>query len=130
MVERHAMPGPAAPVVADEMEAVEYEAVHEGDLVAGHDPERVVGGVGRPFRLRRVAVAPQVGAHHGEPVGQDRRHLAPQGQALRVAVQQQHRRPAAGHHAVDPHVGGHIDQALLEPLEHAADPSQTAPFPG
>jgi hypothetical protein len=50
-------------------------------------------GVG--FRHRRPAVAGQVGDHQREMRGQLRRHAMPHHVALRMAVQQEQRRPAA-----------------------------------
>jgi hypothetical protein len=37
-------------------------------------------------------------------------------------VEQEDRRAAPGHDAVDLHVGGDVDELFLETLEHAAEP--------
>ena len=52
-------------------------------------------------RLGAIAIAAQVGRDDGELGGQARSELAPHQMGLRVAVQQQQRRPATACHQVD-----------------------------
>ena len=77
MIERHAIGGARAPVVAGDHEALEAELAHDVDLVLRHAPERVVAVVGQAARLAAVAVAAQVGGDHREVPGQARRDEAP-----------------------------------------------------
>ncbi len=87
MVECHAMAGAAAAIMADDVKAFEAERAHEADLVGGHRPEGVIAAVGSADRLRGIAVAAQVGTHHGEVDRKLRRDLRPHRQILRIAVQ-------------------------------------------
>ncbi len=70
------------------------------DLVLGERALRVGGVVRGRRRLCAVAIAAQIGNDQGEVLRQARRHLAPQHMGLRIAVQQQQRRPAAAGHQV------------------------------
>jgi len=92
MVERRAVGDAASPVVARNREPVEAEPRHDAHHVARERSLRVGRVVRGGWRTPAAAVAPQVRAHHGEPFGEQRRHVAPHGERLGKAVQQQHRR--------------------------------------
>ena len=105
VVAGHAVRDPPAPVVPDDGEARVAELPHDLYLVEGHAPLgvgglRLVGG-----GPAAVAVVAQVGGDHGETFGQPRGNGVPGGRGLRVAVHEQHGRPATRrvdgvHHAV------------------------------
>src|SRR5262245_44531897 len=67
----------AGDVMADDMEAIEAERLHQPDLIAGHGAERIIRPVRRAPRLGRVAVAAQIGADHPEIAGKHRRNPRP-----------------------------------------------------
>jgi hypothetical protein len=66
-----------------------------------------------------IAVAAQVGAYDGAALGQGRGHPVPHHMALRIAVQQQQRRPRAADPGADRGLAGR-DVPQLEPLKHHA----------
>ncbi len=105
MIERHAVGGARAPVVAGHHEPREAQRVHHVDLVLRHATERVVAVVGQAARLAAVAVAAQVGGDHGEVLGQPRRDEAPVDVRQGIAVEQEQGRSGASHHAVDRDMG-------------------------
>ena len=74
-------------------EALEPEPTHDLDLIGRHGALAVMHAVRRRPAFR-VAIAAQVGRDHGEALGQARRNLVPGEVGLRMAVQQQERRPA------------------------------------
>jgi hypothetical protein len=116
VVERHAVRDAAAAVVAGDHEAVEAELGHRRDLVGGGRALAVAGVVVAVGGMAAVAVAAQVAGDHGEALGQPGRHLVPHEMGLRIAVQQQERRPRASAHQVDLALRGG-DARFLEPLE-------------
>jgi hypothetical protein len=95
MIERHAERRARATVVAGDEELLEAELAHDLDLVLRHAPERVVGVVRPAARLRAVAVAAQIGRHHGEVPREPRRDALPAQVGERVAVQEEQRRSNA-----------------------------------
>ena len=119
VVERQAIGAAPAAVVPGDEERLEPELAHHRDLVARHRPLRVRRVVGRGRRLRAVAVAAQIGRHHREVARQARRHLVPHHVGLRMAVQQQERRPAAAMAHADRRLAG-VDHRELEAGEHGA----------
>ena len=80
--------------------------------------------VGVRRRPGGAAVAAQVGRDHGEPLGQAGRDPVPHGRGLRVAVQQQQRRPRRRGAGGSRPFGGHRPGA--EPLEqrHGGQPTR------
>jgi hypothetical protein len=121
MVEGEAVANPAAAVVPGEPEALEAERRHRPDHV-GRARALAVGGVLRVRgRLAAVAVAAEVRADHGVAPGQRRRDAMPHDVGLRVAVQEQERRPGAADPHVDRGLAGR-DVAPLEAFEHARSP--------
>ena len=118
MVEAHAVQHARAAVVAGGIEAREAERRHHLDLVLRHGAERIAGVVLAARRLLGIAVAAQVGGHHGELLGQPRRDLVPGQVRERIAVHQQHRRPLAAVHRDDAGAGG-LDLGAGEAFEHA-----------
>ena len=111
------------------------ERLHHLDHVERHRALRVVRVVGQPLRLRRVAVAAQVGADHAcSRAPAAARPCASMRVRLRIAVQQQHRRPFAAELEVDRRAAG-LDAALLEAgkealLGHAACSASVPERPG
>ena len=123
------MGDPPAPVVPGDRKAPETERRHRLDLVAGGGALAMAFVVLAVGRVAAVAVSAQVARHHGEPLGEPGRHLAPHDAGLRVAVKQQQRRAGAADDKVDlAFRGGHAPP--LEPLErHARLPFRAAPPP-
>ena len=117
VVEGHAVGDPRAPVVADHGEALEAEGGHDLDLVLGHGALGIGRVVVAARRLGAVAVAAQVGQHHGEALGQARRNLVPHDVGLGVAVEQQQRRPGARLPDVDLGARGR-NAGPVEAVEH------------
>ena len=106
MIDGKPMRDAAAAVVPREPEAREPEVTHHLDHVQRHRALRV-GGMARVGRgLRRVAVAAQVRADNGELARQRGGDPVPHRVRLRIAVEQQQRRPAAADHAVNPRARG------------------------
>ena len=96
-------------VVTDDGEAVVAERAHDRDLVGRHAAFRI-GCVMLPaVWLRAVAMTAQVRCDHAEALGKARRDLAPGNMRLRVAVQQQHRRPMARGGGADRDAVTHVD---------------------
>src|SRR5271169_2099298 len=110
--------------MAGDDEALEAERRHRLDLVEGQSALRISRIVGTRGRLRAVAIAAQVGHDHRELVGETRRQPAPHQMGLRVAVQQQERRPAAAGHQVDVGARGHDPTAVeaWEEFGHVCPP--------
>ena len=128
MIEAHAVHDARAAVVAGGKEAVEAERRHHLDIVLRHRAERIVRVIRLARRLLAVAIAAQVGRHHGEFLRKARRELVPGEMRERIAVQQQQRRPAAAMHGHDARAGG-LDFGAGEAvhLHGAADQGLTAP---
>ncbi len=95
MVERKPITDPPAAIMAGETKADEAERLHRFDHDGGHGALAIGRVLGVRFRHRGPAVAGQVGDHEGEMRRQLRRHAMPHHVALRMAVQQKQRRPAA-----------------------------------
>jgi len=118
LVERQAVRDARTAVVTDDGEALEAERAHDRDLVVRHRALRVRPVVGRRGRLVARAIAAQVGHDHREVGGQGRSDLVPHDVRLRIAVQQQQRRPVARPAQVDARLAG-VDVEGLEAVEHA-----------
>jgi hypothetical protein len=101
-------------VMADDGEPVVAQRGHQLAHVGGHDPLGVALVARVAGRLVTVAVAAQVGADHGEPLGQRWRNRVPGDMGLRVAVQQDHRRAVAGHGGLQHHLS-RLDTPAGEP---------------
>src|SRR3954454_2267456 len=101
MVEAHAVEHARTAIVAGGGEALEPERRHDLDLVLRHGAERIAAVVVAARRLLGIAVAAQVGAHHGELLRQPRRDAVPVDVGERIAVHQQHRRSFAAVHGDD-----------------------------
>ena len=89
VVERHPEGYPSTPVVAGDLESLESERNHHLDLVERHAAEGVVRVIRQPARLGTVAVAAQVGRHHGEALRQAVGQPMPGMMRQRIAVQQE-----------------------------------------
>ena len=87
------------------------------DLVLGHHAFGIVLVVLTPIGHVAVAVAPEIGGHHGVLLGQGRRDLAPTGDVDRRSMQEQERRPAATDHAIDVDAGRCFEPDWLEAWE-------------
>ena len=92
------MRSPRASVVADNVEGVMPQFAHQRDLIGGHLAERVLRDA---FGFRAIAIAAQIGRHHGEFTRQRGDDPMPHGSRLRKPVQQQQRRTAAALRAGD-----------------------------
>jgi len=114
--------------MADDVEAREAEPLHQAGLVRRHRAERVIRGIGRAAGLRRIPVAPQVGAYHGELAGEDRRDPRPHREILRVPVQHQHGRSGAPDDGVDCHAVD-VDAPPVKTLEHSQPSRAPAKVP-
>ena len=118
-VARQAMRDAAAPIVADDMEAEIAERRHHFGHVEGHGALRIVGVPRHAARLRRIAVAAQVGAHHGVVARELRRDLVPHGVRLRITMQHQDRRAVAADLEID-HRAARAQATRLESREERA----------
>ena len=101
VVQGHPQRHPGAAVMPGHREPAESQRRHHGDLVLGHGALGVALMLRAARRLAAVPVPAKIRAHHREPPGQHRRDLVPHHVSLRIAVQQQHRRP--GPAAADVH---------------------------
>ena len=84
-----------AAVVGADGKARVAEVAHHRQRIGGHRPLAVQRVVGRGRQACAVATATQVHRHHRESLGQRAGHGVPHGVRLRVAMQQQQRRPRA-----------------------------------
>ena len=112
VIQRHPVASARPAIVSGHQEALEAELLHHLDLVLGHAAERVVAVVGESARLAAVTVAAQVRRDDRELGRQPRRDEAPVDVRQWIAVQQEQRRPAAAHHAMNRHpriAGGQIE---------------------
>ena len=119
LVERHAVGDAPAAVVAAQVELVEAEMAHHVELVFAHAAVGVIAVVGQAARLAAVAVAAQIGGHHGVILRQQRRDDMPVHVREWVAVQKQQGRAVAADDAVDfdLRVAG-LDVELFEAFVH------------
>src|SRR3546814_762946 len=101
MVERHAVAGATATIVADHMETPEAKLPHQQNLITGHGTEGIVAVIRQLRRLVAVAIAAQVSADHRVAACQHRRDMRPHGLGLREAVQQQERWAVAARDITD-----------------------------
>ena len=88
VIQRHAMRDATAAIMTHHREAVEAERSHDLDLVSGHDALGVVGMIGQAMRFAAVAIAAQIGGHHGEAFSEPVRDLVPDDMRLRKPVQE------------------------------------------
>ena len=95
VVEREAVTHSPAAIMAGETEAGKAERFHRLHHRGGHGALGIGRVVVLRLRHRRPAVAGQVGDHEREMRSERRRHAVPHDIALRMAVQEQERRPAA-----------------------------------
>jgi hypothetical protein len=106
VVQRQPVPDPRPAIVAREAESLETERAHDEQLISRRRPLGVLGVAGARSRLGAVAVTAEVGEHDGVLARQDRRDVMPDQVGLRVAVQQEERRPVPGDGAVGPDAVG------------------------
>jgi hypothetical protein len=90
-LQAHQEPHPGAPIVGDQIDALELEGVEQREHILGES----LLGVGACGRVAPTEPA-QVRADQPAFAGQQRDHLAPAEPVLRPAVQQQHGLSAAG----------------------------------
>jgi hypothetical protein len=122
MIEGQAVRDAAAAVVPGEPEAGKAERAHELDHVLGRGPLAIGCVLRARGRLAAVAIAAQIGAHHGATLGEHGRDAVPHGMGLGIAVQKQERRSRAADPRPD-RGRARRDVAKVEALEHACPPS-------
>ena len=93
MVERQAVRDAGATIMRADEEALVAQRAHDLGHVMRHGALRVWRVVGVARRLFGIAVAAQVRADQGETLSQSRGDPAPHHMGLRIAVEQQQRRP-------------------------------------
>jgi len=94
-------------------EFVEAERLHHLDLVERQRPLRIIDEI-RPAAVSSCRRSRADRDDDGEVLGQKRRHLTPHHMRLRVAVDQQQRRPVAADDEVD-RGARRVDAALVKP---------------
>ncbi len=121
MIERQAVRGARAAVMAGDEKLFEAEMRHDVDLVLRHAAERVIAVVVFAARLGAVAVAAQIGRDDRKLLRQPVGIAVPAHVRQRVAVQQKQRRSVSAMPQIDLHfriAGLNLD--MLEILEHDA----------
>src|SRR5256885_12372981 len=93
MVKRKTICNAAATIMPGDAEVLESEACHHSDHVPRHRTLRVRLVSGGRSRTAALSIAPQVGANHGEPARQQRRHPPPHQVGLWGTVKKQDQRP-------------------------------------
>jgi hypothetical protein len=96
---------PAA-IVPRHGEAGETQRLHDLDLILRHRPLRVGCVLGVAYRFSGVTVTAQVGTNDGEMRCEARCNAVPHRVGLRIAMQEQQRRPAAANDQIDFGAGG------------------------
>src|SRR5712692_6327814 len=95
-------PGNAgATVMSDDCEFVEAERAHHFNLIQGYCALRVIAMVLPVNRLAAVAVTSEIRHNNREEFRQARRDLVPHDMRLRITVEKQEGRAAAGCYQVD-----------------------------
>ncbi len=118
MIEGHAVGAAPASVVTGDAEVLKAQSPHGVDLLDGHlalGVRCVVGRGGRPVAL---AVAGEVGRHHGEGPGQQRRHRVPHDVALGIAVQEKQRGTTPADAGEDLTTPRGVERPGLKAFEH------------
>ena len=109
------------PVMADDGVAIKPQVRHQARQVPRHGAL----GIGRMVRVRRrlaaVAVTAQIGHDQGVMPRHQGRQLVPHGMGLRIAVQQQNRRPLASRAEIDGDATD-LPAIFLKAVEHQAVP--------
>jgi hypothetical protein len=95
IVQRESISDPRASIVANDGEAVMAERPHHGHEFVASGPLVPRPGVEHPA----LPVSRQVGSDDGEVFRQYRANLMPRHVALRIAMQQQHRKALSSDHA-------------------------------
>ena len=103
MVKGQAMRDARAAIMAHQGKAVVPERPHDLDLIAGHNPLGIGQVVAAALPLAAIAIVPEVGGDHREPLGQARRDLAPSHVGVWMAVKQEQRRTIARGRGPDAH---------------------------
>src|SRR5688572_4875907 len=101
MIERHAMRDARAAIVTEHREALEAEMLHDLDLIERHRTLRIKIVLAVALDLAAVAVAAKVSDDDGVIAREVARDRGPRHAALRRAVQQQDRWPAAADHGMN-----------------------------
>src|SRR5207237_1055192 len=96
---------------------------HYFDQVLGHRSFRIVVVIWPISRFRAVAIAAQVGCHHGEILSKTRSNFMPHHMGLRIAMQQQQRETISLFDQANSCPTG-IDLSLLKALEHTYAPNR------
>ena len=106
------------------MERLETQLGHDLNLVVRRRALAVDAEVAVRCRLAAVAVSREIGRYHREPLSEPGRDLVPHDMGLRIAVQQQYRRPLPPAHEID-RCTRRLDLGSAKPFEQVATPSQT-----
>src|SRR3954453_7557888 len=117
LIEAHAVEHARSAVMPGGGKAVETERRHYLDLILRHGTERIAGMVVAARRLFGIAVAAQVGRHHGKFFCQPRGDLVPRDMRKRIAVHQQEWRALAAMKREDAGATC-LDLGAGEPFEH------------
>lgn len=96
MIERHAMGGPSAAIMGNEVKALVTQSRHEGNLIPCHGTKCKIGHLGLA-----LAIATKIRHHHAVSRGEALSHAVPHGVGLWKSVQQQKWRPGATGARVD-----------------------------
>jgi hypothetical protein len=73
--------------VANQVERIESQLLHDLNLVLGHGPLGVVDVLRAAFRFAAVAVTPEVRCDDGKVLGQKRGYFVPHDVRLGIAVE-------------------------------------------
>ena len=90
------MRNPCATIMRQDLKAWETEACHQRHHIGGHCALGIRRMIRADRRLGRIAIAAQIRRDHSEITCQNGGHTMPHGMGLRIAVQQQERRPGTG----------------------------------
>ena len=106
-----------APIVPDDIEAIETKRSHHLDQVERHRALGIGQVLGVGGRLAAGAITAQVGRDDREALGEARRDLVPHHMSLRIAVNEEQRRAVAALHESDLRPRG-LDTLVGETVEH------------
>ena len=95
VIEAHAMQHARTTIVSRGIKPLVPKRGHDLDLILRHGAEGIVRMIGAARRLFGIAVAAQIGRHHGKLFGKPRRKFVPRQMAERIAVHEQKRRALA-----------------------------------
>ena len=103
---------PGTPVVGQHRKALKAHLAHQAHLVLRHAAFGISDMVQPALGLGRIAIASQISRHHREVLRQRGGHFVPNGQGLRMPVQQEQARPLATQHGRNRHAGADLQQVV------------------